>query len=58
MYTAACETSHGLVALLFKLPRIVGDPALHGQASLGAAVKECCHDLIAKSGRDRNRSGA
>jgi hypothetical protein len=44
--------------LLFRLVRIVGDPALYTQAGLGAAVKKCSHRLIVESGRDRNRAGA
>jgi hypothetical protein len=44
--------------LFFRLVRIIGDPALHAQAGLGAAVKECSHGLTMESGRDRNRAGA
>ena len=58
MHAAARKTRHGLIALLLRLVRLVGDPALHTQAGLGAAVKECSHGLIMESGRGRNRAGA
>ena len=58
MHAAARKALHGLIALLFRLVRVVGDPALHAQAGLGAAVKKCSHRLIMEGGRDRNRAGA
>ena len=58
MHAAARKTGHGLIALLLRLVRLVGDPALHTQAGLRAAVKECSHGLITESGRGRNRAGA
>ena len=58
MYSAACDAIHGLIILLVRPVWIVGYPALHTQAGLGAAVKECCHGFIMESGRDRNRTGA
>ena len=58
MHAAARKARHGLIALLFRLVRIVGDPALYAQAGPGAAVKKCSHRLIMESGRDRNRAGA
>jgi hypothetical protein len=58
MQSAAGEAVHRFIPLLLRLGRIIGDPALHAEAGLGAAVKECSHDLITESGRDRNRAGA
>ena len=56
MHAAAGETSHGFITLLLRVTAIIGDPALHAQAGLGAAVKECNHGLITESGRGRNRA--
>jgi len=58
MHAAARKTSHGLIGLLPRLRRFVGDPALHPQAGPRAAVKECSHGLTTENGRDRNRTGA
>ena len=38
MHPAACETGDGLVALLVRLLRVIGDPALYAQAGFGAAM--------------------
>src|SRR5262249_46192281 len=53
MDAASRNARHGLIALLFGMVRIVGDPALYTQAGLGAAVKKCSHRLIVESDRDR-----
>jgi hypothetical protein len=53
MHAAACEAGDGLIALLVRLLRVIGDPALYAQAGLGAAVKECDHGLIMENGRTR-----
>src|SRR5215471_12360384 len=49
MHTAARKTSQGLIALLLRLVRLVGEPALHTQAGLWAAVKECSHCIVWKA---------
>ena len=58
MHPTACKAIHGFIILLLRPGRLIGDPALHTLAGLGAAVKECDHGLIMESGRDRNRAGA
>jgi hypothetical protein len=35
--------------LLLRLVRLVGEPALHTQAGLWAAVKECSHCIVWKA---------
>jgi hypothetical protein len=57
MHSTASKAIHGFIILPLRQDRLVGDPALHPQAGLGAAVKERGHYIVLKS-RDRNRAGA
>jgi len=41
MHPTAGKAIHGFIILLPRLARLIGDPALHAQAGLGAAVKKC-----------------
>jgi hypothetical protein len=54
MHSTACQAIHGFIILLLRLDRLVGDPALHAQAGLGAAEKKCSHCHRIESDQDRN----
>ena len=56
MLSAARKAIHQLIVLAM-LCRFVGQPALHAQAGIGAAVKkQPCR--VTQSGQDRSREGA
>ncbi len=46
VYSRASRAGHGFKRVLTPVVRVVGNPALHVQAGIGASVEKCCHKPI------------